>query len=274
MAADISNVRKFWEENPLWTGESQHEVGSEPFFVEHRETVLQDCMANRWDDRLSPPAEARTILDLGCGIGFWTVELAKITGQRIVSVDLTKAGCQLTRLRGQVFGTETRPSTGDAEHLPFPEGTFDHVNCQGVIHHTPDTEAAVAEIHRVLRPGGTASVSVYYSNLLVRAWPVISPIRKLLASVGIGLKGRGREGMLHAQSVEELVRQYDGADNPVGKTYTLKEARNLFDPHFEVEQTFLHFFPKRAFPVAMPESVHRFCDRQLGFLIYFSLRKR
>lgn len=50
----------------------------------------------------------------------------------------------------------------DAEHLPFPDATFDIVYSYGVLHHSPDTRAAVKEVHRVLKPGGTAIVMVYH----------------------------------------------------------------------------------------------------------------
>ena len=49
----------------------------------------------------------------------------------------------------------------DAEYLPFPDDRFDIVYSNGVLHHTPDTERAMAEAWRVLKPGGRAVIMLY-----------------------------------------------------------------------------------------------------------------
>ena len=55
---------------------------------------------------------------------------------------------------------------GDAELLPFADATFDRASSNGVLHHTPDMPAALREIHRVLQPGGTATIIVYHRDSL------------------------------------------------------------------------------------------------------------
>jgi SAM-dependent methyltransferase len=50
---------------------------------------------------------------------------------------------------------------GDAERLPLPDASFDVAYSWGVIHHTPDTQACVDELHRVLRPGGKLILMLY-----------------------------------------------------------------------------------------------------------------
>src|SRR5438128_12677372 len=54
----------------------------------------------------------------------------------------------------------------DAESLPFPDNSFDVVYSNGVIHHTPNTVRVVADIYRVLRPGGRAIIMIYAENSL------------------------------------------------------------------------------------------------------------
>lgn len=76
----INKVKDFWEENPLWTDESQFQEGTLDFFQEHRKVYHDDCFAGSFDIRFLPPprksGQGIMILDLGCGIGFWTTELA------------------------------------------------------------------------------------------------------------------------------------------------------------------------------------------------------
>ena len=60
---------------------------------------------------------------------------------------------------------EVRPA--DCEALPYPDNFFDLVYSVGVVHHTPDTKQALAEIVRVCRPGGSCKIMVYHRHSLV-----------------------------------------------------------------------------------------------------------
>jgi SAM-dependent methyltransferase len=274
--ADIQGVRAFWNAHPLWTGESAREPGSVAFFEEHRAVYLGDCLGGAFDPRCLPPRDADAdprVLDLGCGIGFWTSEFARRGYRRLVAADLTPRALDMTRRRLAQLGAEAELREENAEALSFADGSFDHVNCQGVVHHTPDTARAVGEIARVTRPGGTASLSVYHRNAILRLWPLLRWLGRPLTWLGGGLKGRGREGIFLQPDVDEIVRLYDGADNPIGKSYTRTQFLALLEPHFEVECVYLHFFPARALPFRVPRALHRWLDRRLGFMIYANVRK-
>jgi len=267
-------VRQFWEQNPLWSGETQHEVGSRPYFEEHRRVVVADCLAGRMDESIFPKGKNRTrVLDLGCGPGFWTVELAERGCRQIVAADLTQTALNLARRRCAMYGVEAEFCIQNAENLTFPDGSFTHVNCQGVIHHTPDTAACAREIARVLRPGGTACISVYFRNLLLRMWPRLRWMGRILAKAGAGMKGRGRERIFASRDANEIVRLYDGQHNPVGKCYSKREFLSMLVPHCRVDRVFYHFFPARAMPVRVPALLHRLCDRALPFMIYAFVTK-
>ena len=54
MSNTVDDVKEFWESNPLWAGETAHEVGSREYFLEHREVVIGDCFAGHLDKRLFP----------------------------------------------------------------------------------------------------------------------------------------------------------------------------------------------------------------------------
>lgn len=271
----VDDVRNFWEENPLFSGESEHEPGSRAFFDHHRQVVIDDCFAGDLPDHLFPrPETNRHVLDLGCGPGMWSIELQRRGAQRVSSGDLTEQAVALVQKRAEIYGMSVEASQQNAESLTYPDGTFSHVNCLGVIHHTPDTSACVREIARVLEPGGSAMISVYYRNVFIRMWPVLRYFGWIVKKLGGGLKGRGREDIMGHANVDEIVRLYDGADNPIGKSYTKQQFINLLSPYFQVDEVFYHFFPARALPFIIPRILHRFLDKHAGFMIYARLTKR
>jgi 2-polyprenyl-3-methyl-5-hydroxy-6-metoxy-1,4-benzoquinol methylase len=269
----INDVRNFWENTPLFVGESQFPKGSAQFFEEHARIINSDCFPGRINEKIFPARSNLTVLDLGCGPGFWTIELAK-RGHKTFSGDLTTQATELTATRCKHYGLHSEISQQNAEALTYADASFDHVNCLGVIHHTPKTAECVGEIARVIRSGGTACIAVYYKNVIIKAWPIFVKLGAFFSRLGFGLKGRGREKMFESSSVDEIVRKYDGETNPIGKAYSKAEFIEMLAPHFEIDELYLHFFPKRALPFAIPAWLHRFLDRNLGFMIYANLRKK
>jgi 2-polyprenyl-3-methyl-5-hydroxy-6-metoxy-1,4-benzoquinol methylase len=274
MNRSVDDVRAFWEANPLWSGESRYEVGSKEFFEEHRQVYLDDCFAGSFDETLVPEPHLREqVLDLGCGPGFWVIELGE-RGCQMTAADLTQTALDLTSQRCKMYGISVNTHLQNAEQLTFADETFTHVNCQGVIHHTPDTAACVREIARVLRPGGTASISVYYHNLFLKSWPYLRSVGKVLSLFGGGLRGRGREHIFNESDVDEIVRLYDGSDNPIGKAYSREQFGALLSPYFEIQRMFVHFFPARSLPVRIPVFLHKILDHRCGFMLYANIRKK
>jgi ubiquinone/menaquinone biosynthesis C-methylase UbiE len=100
------------------------------------------------------------VLDVGCGQGIDLINYAR-SEARVTGVDLTLRHVELARAHLESLGLEGAVLQGDAEALPFPDASFDRVSSNGVLHHTPDVDRALAEIARVLRPGGRATVLVY-----------------------------------------------------------------------------------------------------------------
>lgn len=107
------------------------------------------------------------VLDLGSGPGRHAFETLR-RGARVVLCDYDTG--ELTRARtlsaamvetGEIASTDDIATTqGDGVFLPFPDDTFDRIIAAEVLEHIPDDEGAIAELHRVLKPGGTIAVTI------------------------------------------------------------------------------------------------------------------
>jgi ubiquinone/menaquinone biosynthesis C-methylase UbiE len=100
------------------------------------------------------------LLDLGCGTGDQTRELAAqvVPGGRAVGLDLSRTMIDEARRRSEAADLPVQFEVGDAQCLPFADGTFDACRTERMLIHVPDAPAALAEMVRVTRPGGRVGV--------------------------------------------------------------------------------------------------------------------
>ena len=108
----------------------------------------------RWKDRLArtvAPRPGERALDLACGTGDIAFRLAA-PGARVCGLDITPRMLQLARRKPAA--ADCTWAAGDMTALPFADATFDIVTTGYGLRNVPDLDAAVAEIVRVLRPGG------------------------------------------------------------------------------------------------------------------------
>jgi ubiquinone/menaquinone biosynthesis C-methylase UbiE len=107
--------------------------------------------------RLGGTVRGGTVLEIGCGRGRGIeVILRQFEVEHVCAVDLDPLQIERAgrRLQGKYPGRVTLMQ-GDAEELPFADTRFDAVFDFGALHHVPDWQRSVAEIQRVLKPGGT-----------------------------------------------------------------------------------------------------------------------
>ncbi len=90
------------------------------------------------------------VLDLGCGPGDGAAWLRR-RGVDAIGLDYSQGMIDKARREALLSGKLTR---GDAGRLPFKDGAFDKLVCTNSFHHYPDHTSALAEMRRVLKPGG------------------------------------------------------------------------------------------------------------------------
>lgn len=129
---------------------------------------------------LNPPTNIRW-LDVGCGNGAFTEEIiARCAPAAVAAVDLSDD--QLVYARTRPAGSMADFRLGDAQNLPFADNSFDVAAMALVISFLPDPGRAVAEMGRVVRPGG--SVATYMWDIPGGGVPV-HPLYLALESMGL-----------------------------------------------------------------------------------------
>jgi ubiquinone/menaquinone biosynthesis C-methylase UbiE len=231
LAEEKVRAREQWTQDPCGAVHGEHEFGTREFFdtVErHRYTEY-----GPWMPQLMGFDKFRgaRLLEIGCGMGTDLLQFAR-GGACCTGIDLTPRSIEITRHRFRLYDADGAFMISDGEHLPFRDESFDVVYSNGVLHHTPDTAGAIREVHRVLRPGGTAKVMLYHRNSL-NYWGDI-----------VLRRGVVRGDFLRGQSVAEIMSrivEFSSHDaRPLVKVYSRKEARDLFslfkDVRIDVEQ--------------------------------------
>ena len=157
-------------------------------------------------------AKGINVLEIGVGAGSdfsnWVANGATATGIDITTAAIEHTHAHLDSL--DLSGKEALLTQANAEALPFPDDSFDLVYSWGVLHHTPDTAKALAEVRRVLRPGGRIRIMVYnkYSWSAWMMW--------------------GIHGLLKGKPFKSpRACVYDNLESPGTKSYSIREADKL-----------------------------------------------
>lgn len=153
-----------------WRDKLNELSGSAAYFAEIDRRFLaaaRDFM--RWAvipfDDVIPYAELadKDVLEIGVGHGTHAQLLAPRC-RSFVGIDLTATATAMAAKRFAVRGISGSLLQMDAEAMAFRDASFDYIWSWGVVHQSADTRRVLAEMHRVLRPGGSCTVMVYYRS--------------------------------------------------------------------------------------------------------------
>jgi ubiquinone/menaquinone biosynthesis C-methylase UbiE/uncharacterized protein YbaR (Trm112 family) len=142
-------------------------------------------------------------LNIGTGAGTEAL-LLSFSGAYCIAMDVTSQAAQaaeyfIRKVRGEGMGIQA-----DARFIPLENSSVDIVYSSGVLHHSPDMARSIAEIHRVLKPGGKAYIMLYAT------WSIMFIQMRLMLSMG------------------EQAWETGNRKNPHTTTYTKRECRNMF----------------------------------------------
>lgn len=211
------------------------------------------------------------VLEIGVGHGTHAGLLAPRCRQ-FIGVDLTAAAARMTAARLKLWRAGGNVLQMDAERMGFADASFDYVWSWGVVHQTADTQRLMAEVNRVLRPGGRCTVMVYH-----RSWwnyYVCGVLRGLAA------------GRL-PQSVAGVHRlAQSGTDGALARYYRAREWRAAMQGLFTIDSMMISGLKSDVVPLpygrlkrrvlkAFPDALARFLTGRLrmGSLLIVQMRK-
>jgi ubiquinone/menaquinone biosynthesis C-methylase UbiE len=129
----------------------------EKFSISYDERCI-DYARDRFRKVVPEGAGFGRVLEVGAGTGFFLINLALggcLDGADLHATDLSEGMLEVCRRNGLEHGLDISTRQGDAESLPYEDESFDLVIGHAFIHHLPVPGTAIAEIARVLKPGGT-----------------------------------------------------------------------------------------------------------------------
>ncbi len=227
--------RAWWEKNPMrydWKEVIEYEEYSNEFFQE----IDNRFFSKVWEympwkkrpfDPIAPYDELvdKDVLEIGVGNGSVAQRLASVA-KTFTGIDLTDYAYKSTSKRMEAFGLNVTIRQMDAEKMEFDDASFDYIWSWGVIHHSSNTGQILKEMHRVLRPGGTATIMVYYRNLW-NYWFCAGFLRGILMGKFFKLG-----------SINAVMQQWwDGA---IARFYTTSEWEKAVSPYFNVKKTIIY----------------------------------
>jgi len=155
------------------------------------------------------------LLNVGSSSGIMDAEFATEFGE-VVGIDIDEGA--VAHARNNFQRPNLRFELGDGLNIPFPEASFDALVCSQVYEHVPDQERLMAELERVLKPGGVCYFAATNRFILIEPHfrlPLLSWLPPTLADFYVRITGKGSryyERMRSYPHLRRLVARFDVVD--------------------------------------------------------------
>ena len=282
---DINKVESFWNKNPCGSLEDTQRYIDQPKIPEYADFEAY---------------KLKTVLEIGCGAGHDGLEFAK-AGAAYTGIDITDKGIETTKKRFESAKQQGIFLKADAEYIPWPKETFEHVYSFGVIHHSPNPEKVVDEIYRVLTPNGTATVMLYNKTsfyylievLILRKLFFFICHKKKLCNAVFTLFGKHKAQrfetyrkklaevkIINSKPTKDqwLAMNTDSVFCPISRVYSKADVKKLFHKFSEVK-TSVWFIDKYcwflwlAFSWMIPKFLERWLENRMGWFRMVQVKK-
>jgi ubiquinone/menaquinone biosynthesis C-methylase UbiE len=219
MKQELEDVREYWDSHLNLTQflpSEDIEIGSDAFWSHLEGSMDRYAYKQAVLERFAASCGGGgKLLEIGCGLGLELARLGEL-GFDVTGADLAPNAVELCNAYLRRKGLSGHAEVQNAESLTFPDESFDAVYSSGVIQHTPSIEKAIAEIWRVLRPGGRILVILYH-----------------------------RHSWFHLlQSLSGTNVEFESGDAPIVNSYTRNELRQLFSRFRDLEVETEYYHPK------------------------------
>ena len=217
----------------------------------------------------------KKVLDIAIGTG-WSVVAFAEHGADVTGIDLTEEAIRMSRMHLELKGLTAHLLQMDAQALTFGPATFDFVLAWGCHMHMPDTERALREVARVLKPGGT-TVAYWYNKSSWTYWFNFILLRGILC---------GKLWTYRGNTTRLVSRYTDGSalgGNALTKVYSPRELERMYRNagflSVKVETMPLkgevEGWPMAKFPVFqyLPQSVRRWMGKQWAWGLVVTAEK-
>jgi SAM-dependent methyltransferase len=211
----------------------RQEYATEARFLKRRAAFAHSTGPSALDALFAAVAEIapRRYLEVGSGPGDFAARVQAEIGAEVVAIDVSPRMVELAR----ELGVDAR--VGDAQELPFADGSFDCAVAAWMLYHVPDLDRALAELARVLRPGGRLVAATNSIENMRELWDLVGrdrrsesvrffsengeePLRRHFSTV------ERRDIIGEMQFTYEAVREY--VENSIGHAH-LAESVPAFD---------------------------------------------
>ncbi len=250
-------IKDYWNNQPCNVKHGTSEVGTREFFNEVTAKRFR-AEPHNLDFPQFHQYRGKRVLEIGCGIGTDAQQFAQ-NGAHYVGIDLSDESLTLAKQRFEVFDLKGDFYNIDMTNLNELKklGTFDLVYLYGVIHHFPNIEKIITNVHTVLNTGGEFKFMVYAKN----SWKY-AMIRKGLDQ----FEAQSNCPYAEAYTSEEI-------EQLLGKKFTIERLRQAHCFMYNIDKYKEGKFELEPWFEAMPELMREAVKEYLGWHLLVKARK-
>lgn len=294
MSDQDKNIEQFWDQNPV--GNNFVEYHSDKKFYDDYDEFRYRTEGHILSELDQIDFKNKKVLEIGLGQGADSMQIIK-RGAIYYGIDLTDESIKRLKERFRLFEQPYQEVIkANAQTIPYEDCFFDIVYSHGVIHHSPDIEKIVSEIHRVLKPGGQAIIMLYHKNsfnyyvsiallrrsglLLMLVFPFLTKLISKMTGEGVERIKKHRKnfeerGWRYFKMKEFLHKSTDGPDNIYSGVWNRKSASELFK-NFKNLTFKVHFLNERhllGLQKVLPKSLKEKLAEKYGWHLWIYAEK-